>query len=89
MVRTDVQPASWWLAGLPRSSSSRPRLEASTAWLHLVALGDERWRLVRFSVARQQRRPPARRRQPWAEPPASVARVHARAALADLYGKPA
>lgn len=86
MVRTDVQPASWWLAGLPRSSSSRPQLAASPPWLLPVVPVGEHWTFVRSSVARQ--RPPVLV-QAWTQPRASEAQVHAPAALADPYEKPA
>ena len=51
MVRTDVQPASWWLAGPPRSSSSQPRLETSKRSPHRGVREDERWTFERSWVA--------------------------------------
>ena len=79
MVWTDGQPASWWLAGLPRSSSSRPRLEPSVQGPSPVAREDERSMFVRSSVSWQ--RQPAQQ-QPWAQPRASEARRLAPAAPA-------
>lgn len=82
MLRTDAQPASWWLAGRPLSSSSRPQLSTSTPLQYYAAPG-ERLPFAPSSVARQA----PGQQQPWLPPPVSAALPLALAARADPFGR--